>query len=80
MFTNTGRPYKAMLCRALQTQHPVGQTPAIVIKAGSFVFGLSSHLTSACDRRPLAARGLGIPLNRPARSVGLFLGLELLFG
>ena len=37
--------------------------PAIVIKAGSLVIGRSGHLTSTCDRRPLAARGLGIPLN-----------------
>ena len=63
MFTNTERPYKVMLCRALQTQHPVGQTPAIVIKAGSLVIGRSGHLTSTCDRRPLVAWGLGIPLN-----------------
>ena len=43
-----------MLCRALQTQHPVGQTPTIVTKTGSLVIGLSGHLTSARDRRPLA--------------------------
>ena len=52
-----------MLFRALQTQHPVGRTPAIVIKAGSLVIGPSDHLTSACDYRPLAAQGVGIPVN-----------------
>ena len=34
-----------MLCRALQTQHPVGQTPTIVTNTGSFVIGRSGHLT-----------------------------------
>ena len=52
-----------MLCRVLQTQPTVGPTPAIVIKEGSLVIGRSGHLTSTCDRRPLAARGQGIPLN-----------------
>ena len=52
-----------MLYRALQTQYTVGPTPAIVIKEGSLVIGRSGHLTSTCDRRPLAAQGLGIPLN-----------------
>ena len=52
-----------MLLRALQTQHPVGQTPAIVIKAGSLTIGLRGPMIGTCDRRPLAARELGIPFN-----------------
>ena len=50
-----------MWCRAFQTQHPVGWAPAIVIKAGSTVIGPGSHLTRACDCRPLAAQGVGFP-------------------
>ena len=45
LFTNIEHPYKAMLCRALQTQHPVGQTPTIVTNTGSLVIGHSGHLT-----------------------------------
>ena len=52
-----------MLFRVHPTQHPVGQAPAIVLKTGSLVIGLGGHLTGACDCRPLAPRGLGIPLN-----------------
>ena len=56
-------PIKGNVVGAHQTQHPVGQAPAIVTKAGGLPIGLGGHLTGACDCEPLAAWGLGIPLN-----------------